>query len=422
MAGAPSGRTHFSAGSKGRCLFRVAAVSPDALFELSFRRLLPALVALAVAACATEPQPFETGPALVLVNGTLVDGTGARPVTDGAVVMRGGRILFAGSRGRLVISPEAEVVDVGGGTILPGFIDAHVHGAYSAAALLAWARAGVTTVRDEAVLSGATLGELIARRDSAWSGPAYARLVSAGLMITAPGGYGSLGIRTPEDARRAVDGELEEGADLIKVALEDGIGGQTDLPVLATEALLTVVAAAHARGRPVSAHVTDARFLQIAVDARVDDAAHATWDAIPETLLRRMVERRIAMVPTLTVFEPFGSLASAQANLRRFVQLGGTVALGDDYAGLPPSSNAHFRLGMPLPEIQWMAQAGMTPLQIIVAATRNAARVCGLGSELGTLEPGKTADVLVVSGNPLADLNALENVRLVVHRGVVIRS
>ncbi len=388
-----------------------------------FRRFLPAAVVLAALACATEPQPFETGAALVLVNGTLVDGTGAGPVADGAVVIRDGRILFAGSRSRLAISPGAELVDVGGGTILPGFIDAHVHGAYSAAALLAWAQAGVTTVRDEAVnLSGVTLGDLIARRDSAWSAPAHARLVSAGWMITAPGGYGRLGVGSADEARQAVNDELGQGADLIKVAVEDGIAGQTDLPVLSTEALRAVVATAHARGRLVSAHVTDARFLQTVVDAEVDDVAHATWDPVAETLLRRMIARHMPLVPTLTVFEPFGSLASAQANLRRFVQLGGTVALGDDYAGLPPSSNAHFQLGMPMPEIEWMAQAGMTPLQIVVASTRNAARVCGLGSELGTLEPGKMADVLVVKGNPLADLTTLGNVRLVVHGGVVIRS
>jgi imidazolonepropionase-like amidohydrolase len=77
---------------------------------------------------------------------------------------------------------------------------------------------------------------------------------------------------------------------------------------------------------------------------------------------------------------------------------------------------------MPMPEILWMAEAGMTPLQIIVAATRNAAHVCSLDAELGTLEAGKTADVLVVNGDPLRDLNALLNVRLVIHRGVVIRN
>jgi len=379
-------------------------------------------LALAFGSCATEPEPFLTEDDLVLVGGTLVDGTGGAALPNAAVVIRGDRIVFAGRRERVVLSPDADTVDVAGGTILPGFIDAHVHGAYAAATLHAWAQAGVTTVRDEAVLqSGAVLRELIAQRDTAWSAPRYARLVSAGWMITAPGGYGRLYVSTADAARAAVNGELDDGADLIKVAVEDGTAGTTGLPVLATAALQAAVAAAHARGRLVSGHVTDARFLQTVVDAGVDDVAHITWDPVPDDVYRRQISRGIPLVPTLTVFEPFGALPQGQANLRRFLQLGGTVALGDDYAGLPASRNAHFVLGMPMPEILWMAEAGMTPMQIIVAATRNAARVCGLQSEMGTLEPGKTADVLVVNGDPLRDLNVLQDVRLVIHRGVVIR-
>jgi imidazolonepropionase-like amidohydrolase len=384
--------------------------------------ILLAALGLAVGACPTEPEPFLTGDALVLVGGTLIDGTGAPPVPDAAVVIRNDRIVFAGPRSRVTVSPGADTVNVGGATILPGFIDAHVHDGYSAANLEVWARAGVTTVRDEAVLqSGVLLGDLLARRDTAWNAPRYARLVSAGWMITAPGGYGRLGVSTADEARQRVNEELDQGADLIKVAVEDGTTVQNSLPVLSTDALLAAVAAAHTRGRLVSAHVTDARFLQTVVDAGVDDAAHVTWDPVPDALFRRMIARHITLVPTLTVFEPNGALGQGQANLRRFLQLGGDVALGDDYAGLPASQGPHFVLGMPMPEILWMAEAGMTPMQIIVAATRNAAHVCDLDAELGTLEPGKTADVLVVNGDPLRDLNALLNVRLVLHRGVVIR-
>jgi imidazolonepropionase-like amidohydrolase len=387
------------------------------------RALLFAALGLAIGACATEPRNFLTGDALVLVNGTLIAGTGAPPLPDAALVIRGERIVFAGRRAQVTISADADVVDVGGATILPGFIDAHVHGAYSAANLEAWAQAGVTTVRDEAVnLSGVLLSDLIARRDTAWYAPRYARLISAGWMITAPGGYRRLGVGTADEARQKVTEELDQGADLIKVAVEDGIAGQTDLPVLSTEALLAAVATAHARNRLVSAHITDARFLQNIVDAGVDDAAHVAWDAVPDALFLRMIARNITLVPTLTIYEPFGALAGAQANLRRFLQLGGSVAMGDDYAGLSPSRNAHFVLGMPMPEILWMAEAGMTPMQIIVAATRTAARVCGLEAELGTLDPGRIADVLVVDGDPLRDLAAFQSVRLVLHRGTVIRS
>jgi imidazolonepropionase-like amidohydrolase len=376
---------------------------------------------LAAVLAGNEPL-IRPGVKLVVVNGTLVDGTGAAPLPDAVLAIGDrGRIVGVGLRGQVEIPAGTEVIDVQGATIMPGFINAHVHDGYSAANLEAWARAGVTTVRDEAINQrGVLLKDLILRRDAAWTNPRYARLVSAGWMITAPGGYGQLGVSTADEAGRWVAEELDAGADLIKVAVEDGIAGRTDQPVLSAAALQAAVAAAHARGKPISAHVTDARFLETIVNAGVDDAAHVTWDLVPDAVFQQMIAQHITMVPTLTVLEAYGSGAGAQANLRRFVALGGSVALGNDYTDIPQNNFPHFELGMPMHEIERMAESGMTAMQIIVAATRNAAHVCGLDDELGTLETGKTADVLVVNGDPLRDLNALTNVRLVIHRGIVI--
>jgi imidazolonepropionase-like amidohydrolase len=103
-------------------------------------------------------------------------------------------------------------------------------------------------------------------------------------------------------------------------------------------------------------------------------------------------------------------------NLRRFVAAGGQVATGTDYAG----HACEFELGMPLKEMKLMQAAGMTPMQIILAGTRNAAQVCGLNRH-GTLEPGNVADVLVVDGDPLIDLDALKRTYLVIHNGERIR-
>ncbi len=100
-------------------------------------------------------------------------------------------------------------------------------------------------------------------------------------------------------------------------------------------------------------------------------------------------------------------------NLAQFVRLGGRVALGNDYNGGP----GVFELGMPMYEIQMMAQAQMTPMQIIVAGTSNAAHVIGMENEIGTLEPGKMADVLVINGNPLENLEKLADLRMVIHNG-----
>ena len=107
----------------------------------------------------------------------------------------------------------------------------------------------------------------------------------------------------------------------------------------------------------------------------------------------------------------------AVENLRRFVHAGGKVALGTDFSGAAKP----FQLGMPMRELELMGQAGMTPMQIIVAATKNAAHVCNHDRTLGTLERGKLADLLVVNGDPLHDIHVLANVRLVVRNGTVIR-
>jgi imidazolonepropionase-like amidohydrolase len=378
-----------------------------------------------LASCSADPPAVDVPPgsALALLNGTLIDGTGAEAVRNAVLAIGAdGTIVAVGRRGDGPIPSGTTVIDVGGATILPGFINAHVHDAYSAANLEAWAAAGVTTVRDEGInTSGVRLADLIARRDSEWLAPHYARLVSAGWMITAPGGYGRMGVSSAAEARQFVLDELEAGADLLKVAVEDGIAGRTDLPVLSAEALAAVVSTAHERGRRISAHITDARFLQTVVSAGVDDAAHAVWDTASDALFRDMIARGIAMVPTLTVFDAYHALAGAQACVRRFATLGGEIALGSDYTDIPQNDFPHFELGMPMHEIECLAGAGLTPTQIIVAATRNAARVCGLGNKLGTLEVGKTADVLVVDGDPLTNLLALATPRLVIHLGQVIR-
>jgi len=387
------------------------------------KTLFVALVGLVSCAAAPPGVDVPPGAKLALVNGTLVDGTGAAAVRNAVLAIgTDGKIVAVGRRGDAPIPAETTVIDVAGATILPGFINAHVHDAYSAANLEAWAAAGVTTVRDEAInIQGARLADLIARRNAEWNRPRHARLISAGWMITAPGGYGRLGVASAEEARQRVTEEIDAGADLIKVAVEDGIAGRTDLPVLSAEALAAAVAAAHERGKRVSTHVTDARFLRTVVAAGVDDVAHAVWDNASDALFREMIRRRIAMVPTLTVFDAYNSLAGAQACVRRFAALGGEVALGSDYTDVPQNNFPHFELGMPVHEIECLAGAGLSAVQIIVSATRNAARVCGLGEELGTLEIGKTADVLVVNGDPLRNLAALTDVRLVIHLGEIIR-
>jgi imidazolonepropionase-like amidohydrolase len=387
--------------------------------------LLATVLAIACSTAAGAPLGVRT---VALVNGTLIDGTGGAPVRDAAVLVRNGRIVAAGPRRRVAIPAGARLLDAGGGTILPGFINAHVHGAMDESTLAAWARAGVTTVRD--LGSGVDYVSAFRFRDESRRDPNLARVVAAGSFVTVANGYptaiypasawagSAIEVRSPADARRKVGRLLRAGADVVKIALESGAIFHRRLPMLSPAEARAIVETAHAAGRPVSAHISVSADLSRALDAGVDDLAHMVVDRAPTKLLRRAAASGTFWVPTLELWHGVGLGSYVEDNLRRFLAAGGKVALGTDYLGAP---SVDFDLGMPMHEVRFMRAAGMTPMQIIVAATRDAARVCNLERELGTVRPGKVADMLVVAGDPLRDLGALRKARIVVHDGVVIR-
>ncbi len=378
-----------------------------------FRFLL--LFALLFAGCAPPTALEDT---LVLVNGTLIDGTGSASILNAVLVIQGERIQAVGPKERIKIPRGAKVIDVEGATILPGFINAHVHFAFDEQKLQAWAQGGVTTVRDEGIITSSGLDKSMAWRDESNRDPQSARLVSAGYMMTVPNGYGESFVSSPEEARQKVFEEMDGGADLIKISMEDGYAGRSGLPKLTDEEIAAIIAAAHERGKLVSGHITQAKYLKILVEAGVDDIAHNAYDPVPDEVWREMVAKDIYMTPTFTVFRNYGApIATCVSNLHNFLAQGGQVALGNDYGGGP----GKFELGIPMYEIEQMTKAGMTPMQIIVASTKNAAIVSGIADQIGTLETGKIADVLVLSGNPLDDLQNLLNVRMVIHDGTIIR-
>jgi imidazolonepropionase-like amidohydrolase len=319
------------------------------------------------------------------------------------------------------------VLDAAGATILPGLINAHVHAAYKESTLKAWAAGGVTTVRD--VGNGGRRSELFALRDEMGAKSACARLVAAGPMVTVPGGYpmvpwGGSGVTvtSADDAREKVGALLDDGADVVKIALESGATFGREIPMLSPAEAAAIVEVAHERGTLVSAHVTAARDIEPALDAGVDDLAHMVVDELPDALIERAVSAGVTWIPTLELWDGVSRAQGidldqrAIGNLARYVAAGGTVALGTDYAGY----TTPFQLGTPIREVELMLEAGMSPLQVLVAATRNAAQVCNLGSEIGTLVPGKRADILVVEGDPLQDVQALMRTRWVLRNGVVI--
>ena len=364
----------------------------------------------------------ESDQALVLVNGTVIDGTGTDPIPNAVLIIQQGRILAVEAQAEVEIPADAQIFDVQGATILPGFINAHVHLGFDAGKLETWAQGGVTTVGD----LGAYYDDgLFPHRDELLKDNRYARLVAAGPIVTVPDGYPmvpwgfeGLPVTSPEDARQKINDLLDDGADLVKIAVESGSIFRTKIPTLSAEEAAAIVDTAHRRGSRVSAHVTASQDLWRALNAGVDDIAHMVTNPLTDQLVDKMIEDDVYWVPTLELWNRVGyGEQRAIANLRKFVEAGGQVALGTDYAGY----NAEFDLGMPMTEIELMGKAGMTPSQIIVAGTNNAAHVCHLDHELGTLEAGKIADVLVVDGDPLEDIHALTDVRMVIHNGVVIR-
>jgi imidazolonepropionase-like amidohydrolase len=391
-----------------------------------------ALTVWAVASLVAAPQEAQRRPrrhlrpvgqqSSVLLGGRLIDGTGTPPLADAAVVVRGNRIIAVGRAGEVEVPLSATVIDVRGATILPGVFNAHVHSGYRESRLEAWAHEGVTTVR---CLSGPRDYALVDQLDRS---PRLARVVAAGPFVTVPGGYpivpwgvtNAVTVTSPEEARAAVNQLIDEGADLIKISLESGADFGQSIPRLSLQEATAVVEAAHARGVPVSAHVTTSPDLPRALDAGVDDIAHMVVDTPSTELIARVVREDVVWVPTLELWHYVGynHQPRAIANLSRFVAAGGTVALGTDFNGY----DAPFQLGMPILEMELMQQAGMSPMQIIVAATRSAALVSNRLDDLGTVEVGKIADLVVVRGDPLQDIHAMADVRLVLRSGVVIRN
>ena len=372
--------------------------------------------------CKNQEKPFITSPeVIILQNGLLIDGNGSKPEENGFIVIESGYIKYIGHDSKFTIPENARIVDLTGKTIIPGFINAHVHYGYDATNLKEWAKSGVTTVRDLSNLH-LSIHESFALRDELLNDNENARLVAAGPMISAIGGYGNYYVSSPEDARQKTLNIINSGADIIKIAIEDNLQGRR-WNMLSTDEIKIIVQTAHENNIPVSAHISQAKQLEIAIASGVNDVAHMIIDELSDDHITQMIDRNIYWVPTLELWNGVSEIHTlnldivAIRNLRKFVNSGGKVALGTDYNGYINE----FDLGMPVKEIKLMQDAGMTNMDIIMAGTRYASIVCNLESEIGTVEEGKIADLLILNDNPLDDIDALTNVFMVIHNGAIIR-
>ncbi|HZS60639.1 MAG TPA: amidohydrolase family protein [Gemmatimonadaceae bacterium] len=401
----------------------------------------------------------------------LLDPKTGAVTTNAVVVVQSGVIKAAGAG--VAIPSGAKVVDLGAVTLLPGLIDCHTHllqnykGAYGGddpnmaltVATIGTTRrvllgvamgrqdleAGITTVRD---VGNSGWGGDVALRDAiadGWvTGP---RIIASTRALTAAGGqFGTLApeaqgliqneyvvVSGVEEARKAVRQAFYDGADLIKVIVNTGPR------VVSLDELKVIVEEAHRVGKRVAAHATSDSATRIAALAGVNSVEHGY--TISDDALRMMAEKGIYLVPTdypaafyVDALSPSGmrpaehdrEMAAARGfetrsheRLARAMKLGVKIAFGsDEYYDVP----GHTRGQASLLPLEAYHDAGMSPLEVIRAATVNAADLVGWGDRLGAVEAGKRADIIAVEGDPLKDVRALEHARFVMKDGVVIRN
>ena len=407
-----------------------------------------------------------TQPGVTIFRGaTLVDGEGAAPVPDADVEVREGVVVYAGPRRDAVAADgDARVIDLTGAWILPGFVDVHVHLAMVpdppeqqrawfaeesvfavAAQMRATLEAGVTTARD---LDGLTPGYRLAIAAGRATGP---RLHVAIAMLSPTGGHadpvsanGSMPawavrpgmpeaglVDTDDDIVRTVRRLLRTGADVIKVSTSGGSGSPTDEPgdtgITEQQVQLIRRLVDERRGRPITAHALTDAAARAAVLGGVDSIEHG-YDLSDETI-ELMVERGTVLVPTLsTLMRESGPGVTPERrrerermrrrgmdSARRAVAAGVPVALGTDAGVVPHGRN--------LGELRWLVETGLDPLSAIGAGTLTGARLLGLGDHLGSVAPGKLADLVVTRVDPLAEIGRLSEpgaVRMVVQSGRII--
>ena len=435
------------------------------------RSLAAAALALATAGVLRAQENPGAAPAMPVVAvraGTLIDGTGGPPVRNAVIVLRGDRIEAVGTSVR--IPAGANVIDLSRYTVLPGFIDAHVHLAsrplgngdfvhrgvtddegvdalWGAANARATLLAGFTTVRDVGSGTFANIALMHAIDAGLVPGP---RMVAAGHLIGISGGHCDLdglapyvvpergpleGIaNSPDQVREAVRLQAKYGATVIKICATGGVlsqGDQIGQQQMTEDEMRTAVETAHMLGLRVAAHAHGTEGIKAAIRAGVTSIEHGSF--LDSEAVHMMVERGTWLVPTLFAGWSVGSPeASAhlpawmaakgrsaweamQRSIRLAVQGGVKIALGTDAGVDPHGQNAR--------EFELMVTyGGMSPLQAIQAGTMNAATLIGMDHDVGSVEAGKFADLVAVPGDPLADVTTLQHPVFVMKGGEVVRA
>jgi imidazolonepropionase-like amidohydrolase len=378
-------------------------------------RVLLCVLAIFLTGCTTGSETVADEP-LVIRGGTALVGPGLESIEDSVIVVRDGLIDAVGPAAQIPIPEDSKVVDATGMTIVPGFIDAHVHIGFAEPASVL--TGGVTTVRDLGWPPERIWPLVEASGSSDFDGPT---ILAAGQMLTVKKGYPTragwapkgtgLVVDGPADAEAAVVAQIERGATTIKVSLNPLVG-----PTLDVETLSAIVAAARERGLHTTGHVYGLAELDKALAAGMDELAHMLMspERIPDGTIAKMVQRGMAVVPTLSV-RTGSDKDIAIDNLERFAAAGGRVIYGTDLGNAGP------RPGIDPLEVTAMSQAGLSGRDIIRSATVDSATWLGLG-DVGVLAEGATADIVGMNGDPLDDVLAMTDISFVIRRGNLVET
>jgi imidazolonepropionase-like amidohydrolase len=408
----------------------------------------------------------QTTPAsrtVVIHAGRLLDVKTGKTLSNQTIVIQGDKIASVkATSGDELLPTGATMIELPGATVLPGLIDAHTHltmttnfgysrlavsvpreALYGARNARVTLDAGFTTVRNV----GASGFSDVALRDAINAGDVPGpRMLVSGPPLSITGGHADNNLlpfeyhATSEGTADGVDGvrhmvrqDIKYGADLIKFMASGGVLSKGDNPQ-ATQYTLdemkAIVEEAHRLGRKVAAHAHGAQAIRWASEAGVDSIEHGSY--IDDAAIAAMKKNGTYLVPTLYLADWFMENAekigtpadliakgrevmpAARKNVARAFAAGVKVGFGTDAAVYPHGLNAH--------EFAVMVKLGLTPLQAIQAATINDADLLGWPDKVGTIEPGKWADIVAVDGDPLADVTTLERVKFVMKGGEVVKN